>query len=128
MPDPERRPAGRGVAVLAVLVVLALAAAAFYFVILPGLSVARQEPSKLEVAVATYLLQHSVPASAKAAENPLGAKPDPAAIRAGHDLFTQKCEGCHAYDWGGRTEIGGNAFPRTPVLRTLVTSMTDGEI
>ena len=43
MPDPERRPAGRGVAVLAVLVVLALAAAAFYFVILPGLSVARQE-------------------------------------------------------------------------------------
>jgi len=128
MPDPERRPAGRGVAVLAVLVVLALAAAAFYFVILPGLSVARQEPSKLEVAVATYLLQHSVPASAKAAENPLGAKPDPAAIRAGHDLFTQKCEGCHAYDGGGRTEIGGNAFPRTPVLRTLVTSMTDGEI
>ena len=39
-------------------------------------------------------------------------------IRAGHDLFTAKCETCHAYDGGGRTEIGGNTFPRPPVLRS----------
>jgi predicted CXXCH cytochrome family protein len=128
MTDPEKHPSRRGLAVLAVLVFLALAAAAFYFLFLPGLSVARQEPSKLEVAVATYLLQHSVPASAKAMVSPLGAHPDPAAIRAGHDIFTAKCETCHAYDGGGRTAIGGNSFPRAPVLRTLVTSMSDGEI
>ena len=117
MTDPEKHPSRRGLAVLAVLVFLALAAAPFYFLFLPGLSVARQEPSKLEVADATYLLQHSVPASAKAMVSPLGAHPDPAAIRAGHDIFTAKCETCHAYDGGGRTAIGGNSFPRAPVLR-----------
>ena len=89
---------------------------------------ARQEPSKLEVEVATYLLRHSVPESAKTMVNPLGAHPDPAAVRARHDLFTQKCETCHAYDGGGRTEIGAGNFPRPPVLRTLVPSLSDGEI
>jgi len=130
MPDPETRaPRSSSKAVIAALVVVVLVlAAGFYFLILPGLSVARNEPSKFEVQVATYLLTHSVPASAKAMTNPLGAKPDPAAIRAGHDLFTQKCEACHAYDGGGRTEIGGNSFPRAPVLRTAVASMSDGEI
>src|SRR3954467_12367458 len=131
MSDPEiHRPARRGsTTVLIVLLLVAVAVVAgFYLVVLPGLSVARNEPSKLEVNIASYLLRHSVPASAKAMANPLGAKPDPAAIRAGHDLFTQKCEGCHAYDGGGRTEIGGNAFPRAPVLRIAVASISDGEI
>ena len=118
---------GRSV-ILVVLALLAVSAAAFYFLILPGLSVARNEPSKFEVAVAGYLLDHSVPASAKAMASPLGAKPDPAAIEAGHRLFTQKCETCHAYDGGGRTEIGGNAFPRAPMLRDHAADMTDGEI
>ncbi|HEX4637272.1 MAG TPA: cytochrome c3 family protein [Rhizomicrobium sp.] len=103
-------------------------AAIFYFAILPGLSVARQEPSKFEVAVATYLLDHSVPSSAKAMTNPLGARPDPAAVEAGHRLFTQKCETCHAYEGGGRSEIGGNSFPRAPVLRIAAASMSDGEV
>ena len=130
MSDPQMRPAPsrRGLTIVAVLVLLVAAAAAFYVVILPGLSAARQEPSKLEVAIATYLLQHSVPDSAKAMASPLGARPDPAAVRAGHDLFTAKCETCHAYDGGGRTEIGGNAFPRAPMLRAAVTSISDGEI
>jgi predicted CXXCH cytochrome family protein len=127
MPDPEMRRSWRGGAALVVLAVLLLGALA-YFTVLPGLSVARNEPSKLEVDVATYLLTHSVPASAKAMVSPLGANPDPAAIRAGHDLFTAKCETCHAYDGGGRTEIGGNAFPRTPVLRLTAASISDGEI
>ncbi|HWY65518.1 MAG TPA: cytochrome c, partial [Rhizomicrobium sp.] len=129
MQDSPRPPrSSLRTAVVLILVALVVLAAGFYFAILPGLSVARNEPSKLEVAVATYLLDHSVPASAKAMTNPLGAHPDPAAIRAGHDLFTQKCETCHAYDGGGRTDIGGNIFPRAPVLRTAVASMSDGEI
>ena len=130
MPDSEIPPArpSRGPIMLAVLALIIVAAAIFYRAILPGLSVARQEPSKLETEVATYLLRHSVPASAKAMANPLGAHPDPAAVAAGRELFTKKCETCHAYDGGGRTEIGGNAFPRAPVLRTLVTGVSDGEI
>jgi len=115
--------------VIAVIVVgSAILAALVYLFVLPGLSVARNQPSKLETDVATYLLRHSVPASAKAMANPLGAKPDPAAVTAGRELFTKKCETCHAYDGGGRTEIGGNAFPRAPALRPLVVSMSDGEI
>ena len=128
MSDTEKRAPSRSLTVLLVLGLLAVAAVVFYFAVLPGLSVARNQPSKLETEVATYLLRHSVPASAKAMANPLGAHPDPAAIAAGHALFTKKCETCHAYDGGGRTEIGSNAFPRVPALRPLLASMSDGEI
>ncbi|HEY1877812.1 MAG TPA: c-type cytochrome, partial [Rhizomicrobium sp.] len=114
-----------GIAILAILVILA---AVFWFAVLPGLSVARQEPSRLEVGLATWLLHKSVPAAARDAVNPLGAHPDPAALVAGHDLYTAKCETCHAFDGGGRSEIGGNVFPRAPVLRAALPRMSDGEI
>jgi predicted CXXCH cytochrome family protein len=110
------------------LVAAALLAIIAYFVILPGLSSARQKPSAFEVEVATYLLHHSVPDAAMRAANPLGARPDPAAVREGHDLFVQKCEACHAYDGGGKTEIGANVFPRPPVLKFAVLSISDGEM
>ena len=99
-----------------------------YVVLLPGLSIARQEPSGFEVDVATYLLHHSVPARAMQATSPLGLHPAAAEIRAGHDLFTQKCEICHAYDGGGRTEIGGDAFPRAPSLKAIAQGIPDGEM
>jgi hypothetical protein len=41
-----------------------------YFTALPGLSTARQEPSKLETEVATWLLKNSVPATAVSAVRP----------------------------------------------------------
>jgi predicted CXXCH cytochrome family protein len=110
------------------IVILVIAAGAAYALLLPGLSVARQEPSALEVKVATWLLHASVPKDAKQAVNPLGTRPDPAAIQAGHDLFTQKCETCHAYDGGGKTELGAGTFPRPPVLRAAAPAMSDGEI
>jgi predicted CXXCH cytochrome family protein len=115
------------IALGAVACVLALGALG-YGLVLPGLSVARQEASPVEVAAATWLLRHSVPASAKAAANPLGAHPDPAAVTAGKDLFAQKCESCHAYDGGGKTELGAGEFPRPPMLHALIPSMSDGEI
>ena len=99
-----------------------------YAAIVPGLSSARQEPSGLEVQIATYLLHHSVPDGAVGAANPLGRNPDPAAIRAGHDLFAEKCAVCHAYDGGGKTEIGAGAFPRPPALTKAVQSISDGEM
>jgi predicted CXXCH cytochrome family protein len=112
----------------AFIVLLLVAAGVGYALLLPGLSVARQEPSPVEITAATWLLHHSVPASAKAAVNPLGAHPDPAAVAAGKDLFAQKCEICHAYDGGGKTELGAGAFPRPPMLHAVVPSMSDGEI
>ena len=54
---------------------LVLLAVAAYVFILPGLSVARQEPSRAEVVIATWLLHQSVPRAAKAAINPLGPHP-----------------------------------------------------
>lgn len=111
------------------IVVAVLAVAAIlYELIVPGLSVARNDPSQLEVQIATWLLRHSVPDEARRAVNPLGANPDPAAVAAGSDLFRQKCEVCHAYDGGGKTEIGSGTFPRPPALAITVISLTDGEI
>jgi predicted CXXCH cytochrome family protein len=109
-------------AALAVLLGLA------YVLVVPGLSVARTEPSALEVRIATYLLRASVPDAAKNVVNPLGAKPDPAAIASGETLFKQKCEICHAYDGGGKTEIGSGILPRPPALRAAVMTMPDGEV
>jgi predicted CXXCH cytochrome family protein len=117
----------KGILAAILIAVLAAGGAAYVF-LLPGLSVARQEPSGLEVEIATYLLHHSVPGSAMDAVNPLGTHPDAAAIRAGHDLFQQKCESCHAYDGGGKTEIGANVLPRPPVLHQVAGNMPDGEI
>jgi predicted CXXCH cytochrome family protein len=112
----------------AFIVPLLVVAGVGYALILPGLSVARQEPSPVEITAATWLLHRSVPASAKAAVNPLGAHPDPAAVAAGKDLFAQKCETCHAYDGSGKTELGAGEFPRPPVLDAVGPTMSDGEI
>ncbi|HLJ65096.1 MAG TPA: c-type cytochrome, partial [Stellaceae bacterium] len=109
-----------------ILLVPVLAAVALYRAFVPGLSSARNEPSGLEVTVATWLLHRSVPDEARAAANPLEA--DPAELAAGRDLFRRKCESCHAYDGGGQTEIGGAVYPRAPSLRGTVAGMSDGEI
>ena len=100
-------------------------AVALYMFALPGLSSARPQPPEMEVAVAMWLLRHSVPATARQQHNPLGA--DAADAAAGRDLFRQNCEICHGYDGSGRTRIGGGEYPRTPILRPLIESMTDGE-
>lgn len=114
---------------IAILVVACLlAAGAAYAFWLPGLSKANQEPSPVEREIATWLLHHSVPDSAIYAINPLGPKVAQADITAGRDLFRGKCETCHAYDGGGRTEIGGNVLPRAPVLRDITPGISDGEL
>ena len=113
------------VAAVAVAVVLS-GAAALYMFALPGFSSARPPPPEMEVAVAMWLLRHSVPAAARQQHNPLGA--DAADAAAGRDLFRQDCEICHGYDGSGRTRIGGGEYPRPPVLRSLIASMTDGEV
>lgn len=108
------------------MVLLLALAGGFYAFVLPGLSVARQEPPAIEIRIATWLLRHSVPDADRARRNPLAK--DAASISAGKDTYTRKCEVCHAYEGGGKTEIGANVYPRPPVLRELVPALTDGEI
>jgi predicted CXXCH cytochrome family protein len=117
----------RLVAISAAIVVLVGVVVLIYRSVVPGLSSARQEPAAAEVVLATWLLRESVPAEARAEVNPLGK--DPADIAAGQDLFRQKCALCHAYDGGGKTEIGGAEYPRAPALRSInVMALTDGEM
>ena len=110
------------------LALVAAAGAALYLFVVPGLSVARQEPPQLEVMLATWLLRQSVPEEARSAVNPLGETPDPAAVAAGEALFRQKCEVCHGYDGSGRTEMGAGQYPRPPSLRVTTAELSDGEI
>jgi predicted CXXCH cytochrome family protein len=115
------------IALIIILAGAALAAAAIWRSVLPGLSSARSAPSAIEVSVATLLLRASVPTEDKARTNPLGG--DPADIAAGQDIFRQKCEVCHAYDGSGKTEIGAGEYPRPPALRSMnIMALTDGEI
>jgi predicted CXXCH cytochrome family protein len=110
------------------LILLLIAIATAYGIFVPGLSVANTKPPQLEVQIATWLLRHSVPTAAINAANPLGAHPDPAETRAGQDIFTKKCETCHAYDGSGKTETGSGTYPQPPNLRMAVSSLSDGEI
>jgi predicted CXXCH cytochrome family protein len=128
MTEPDglrRRPTGLFIVGLVVLAIVVLAVV-LYLTALPGFSTARSEPPALETTVATWLLNHSVPAVEKRKKSPLGE--DAANVAAGGDLFRQKCESCHAYDGSGKTEIGAGTYPRPPVLKDLASSLTDGEI
>jgi predicted CXXCH cytochrome family protein len=113
------------VAVVAVVMIVA-GAGALYQWLVPGLSSARTEQGPLETKVATWLLHQSVPAEAKARTNPLGN--DQAEIAAGGELFKEKCEICHAYDGGGKTETGSGEYPSAPPLRATAASISDGEM
>ena len=105
------------IAIVVVVTVIVLAGAAYEWII-PGLSSARTVPPRFEIAIATWLLHHSVPAQAQRQVNPLGS--DVADIVAGRDLFRENCETCHAYDGGGRTRIGAGEYPHPPPLRVAV--------
>jgi predicted CXXCH cytochrome family protein len=111
---------------IVVVVAMIVVAGVLYEWLVPGLSSARTVPTKLEIAIATWLLHQSVPAQAQKQKNPLGA--DAADIVAGRDLFRENCEICHAYDGGGRTRVGGREYPHAPPLRAAVASMSDGEM
>jgi mono/diheme cytochrome c family protein len=92
-------------------------------------SSAREDAPALEVNVAQWLLHHTVPATLRAMNNPLDIRSGSADVGAGHAVYTQKCEICHAYDGSGKSEIGSGEYPRPPDLRNGdVQRMSDGEL
>ncbi len=110
--------------VLALVAVAVIAAAG---AALPGLYSARPVPPAVEVAVATWLLRHSVPAALAGRSDPLPA--DAGTIAAGAALFQRHCATCHAYDGGGGTQIGSHTYPRVPNLRDgALAGLRDGQI
>src|SRR5450755_2645128 len=69
-------------------------------------SSAREDAPSLEANVAQWLLHYTVPASVRSTTNPVESTPGSADVEAGHQVYTQKCEIWHAYDGGGKSEIG----------------------
>src|SRR4051812_32906521 len=117
----------RALLLVAVGVVLLLTLAASYRYIVMGGLIARQAPNRIEAAAARWVLDLSVPSSAKAAKNPMAVTD--ASVTAGRTLYQQKCEVCHGYDGAGRTDTGGGQYPPPGDLRaTALKRRTDGEL
>jgi len=118
----------RKIAVIAV-ALFALAAIALYGYIISGGLTARQNPPAIEKNVTRWLLDVSVPESAKRMKNPLTADSGAVDVFAGQDLYKQKCEVCHGYDGSGKTESGGGLYPQPLDLRSReVKQATDGQL
>jgi predicted CXXCH cytochrome family protein len=108
---------------------IAAACAGLYALIVWEGSSAREDAPILEADIAQWLLHYTVPAGFRAMRNPLDAGAGSADVEAGHQVYVQKCEICHAYDGGGKTEIGSGQYPRPPDLRSAdVQRMSDGEL
>ena len=118
------------VTLAAVAAVGVIGAGLAYISITSGGSVARdRDPPAVEVAVAQWLLHRSVPADIAAMKNPLGSAADGPAVAGGRATYRKKCEICHAYDGGGKTEVGAGQYPRPPSLRdSAIQALSDGEI
>jgi len=92
-------------------------------------SSAREDAPALEANVAQWLLHYTVPISFRSMNNPVDVKAGSADVDAGREVYRQKCEICHAYDGGGKSDIGSGQYPRPPNLReAIVQTMSDGEI
>ena len=113
------------IGLFALAIVVAIGGLLFRFA-LPGFSSARPQPPAVEIAVASWLLVHSVPPEAANRVNPL--QTNEAGLAAGAVLFQRNCAVCHGFDGGGRTTIGSNVYPRAPALRQALPALTDGQI
>ena len=109
-------------------VVLILVGAAAYGLALVrrGFS-AKEQPSRLETAVARTVRNLAISSDAKTAANPLPPSVDN--LREGREHFADHCAFCHANDGSGQSETGPNLYPKPPDLRQSQTqNLTDGEI
>jgi len=107
----------------------ALAAIALYGYIVSGGLIARQSPPAIEKNVTRWMLNVSVPDSAKTRKNPLLTDSGSLDVFAGQDLYKQKCEVCHGYDGSGKTDASAGLYPQPLDLQgPEVKRATDGEL
>jgi mono/diheme cytochrome c family protein len=117
---------GSKIVLTAGLIVVAGAVAAGGWFIQQGFS-AKDEPSALEVAIARWVRNLSVPGDQREAKNPVASSPDVLARARAH--FADHCATCHGNDGSGKTQIGRNLYPKPPDLRRVDTqSLSDGEL
>jgi mono/diheme cytochrome c family protein len=88
---------------------------------------ARQEPSKLEAALARSMRRMAIPSEAKSMTNPMPLTPELMVDARRH--FADHCSVCHANDGSGKTDMGQNLYPKVPDMREQATqSLSDGEL
>jgi predicted CXXCH cytochrome family protein len=125
MSFPKRVTVAAGI----VVALFVLAGGLLYAYIVSGGLKARQKPSQAETRIARWMVDVSVPDSAKKAKNPLEVDANSLDTSAGRDLYKQKCETCHAYDGSGKTDAGSGLYPPPIDLRSPeVRNATDGEL
>jgi mono/diheme cytochrome c family protein len=109
------------------IVVLLLGAGLWTSGLIPHCCGARQEPSKVEAALARRFRSLSVPANARHSKNPFTTSPGLLQESARH--FADHCASCHGNDGSGNTEMGRNLYPRAPDMRQADTQqLSDGEL
>ena len=115
------------IALIVVLAGIALAAAAAWRSVIPGLSSARSEPPATEVSVATWLLHESVPAAMRARSIRLAATPP--ISRQGRTCSGRNAKPAMPTTAAEKRRLGRVNIRRPPPLRSMnITAMTDGEI
>jgi mono/diheme cytochrome c family protein len=115
-------------AIVLVMIAIAVAVSAwgYWFLTAHGFS-AREQPSALEMFVATNLRRLATPREAKGLSNPVPRTPEN--IAEGRDHFADHCALCHGNDGSGKTQIGSGLYPPPPDLRQARTqNLGDGEI
>jgi len=112
--------------VRAVVAVVAVAAALWFFV-LPDFFSARREQGRLERDVVLALRHGSIPPEIRERKNPLPATKEN--VAAGREHFADHCAICHGNDGSGRNPMNAIFDPPVPDMREQPTqSISDGEL
>jgi mono/diheme cytochrome c family protein len=117
----------RGTTVLLIFAALVgLVAAVAASILHNGLS-ASATPTKMEETIARYLWHLSIPASARAAQNPVPATAEN--LKDARLHFADHCAVCHGNDGSGDALFGRGLYPKPPDLRQAATqNRSDGEL
>jgi mono/diheme cytochrome c family protein len=116
---------GRTFALIAFLAII-LAGALAYSVLRRGLST-REEPSRVESALALTMRRLATPQAVRDRQNPIPASD--AVVNEGLAHYADHCAVCHANNGSGDTAIGRGLYPKAPDMRLSRTqSLTDGEL
>lgn len=87
---------------------------------------ARDNPTRLEEAIANTMRGWAMPRRARSMTNPVTLTPQVMTEARRH--YADHCAVCHANDGSGDTEMGRGLYPKPPDMRKQTQSMSDGEI
>lgn len=105
--------------------VVVLAGLVFWF-LQRGFS-AKDQPTRVEAALARQLRRLATPRAAGQMADPVPLTPE--SLKMGMSHFADHCASCHGNDGSGATQMGGNLYPKAPDMRLAATqALSDGEL